>query len=151
MTETACREGLWGDLKVLHFTQDGTTYGQDNVLPFSPELYSRVGRVEAPSTSYPPLVVLPGFGNQSSDYTEPLAPGGECLSASLRSRGFRPFVVGVSRKDWFRIARGLLTIGFWRAANTTNPGYTWWVLLAAAPALVCLVAPLSLCADPPVP
>ena len=33
----------------------------------------------------------------------------------------------VSRRDWLRVARGLLAPGFWRAQLTTHPGYSWYL------------------------
>lgn len=36
-------------------------------------------------------------------------------------------VVEVERKDWFKVARNLLTLGFWKSSLTTDPGYTWYL------------------------
>lgn len=51
-----------------------------------------------------------------------------------QARGFRVFTVPLARTDWLRVARGLLTLGFWRGSLTTHPGYTWWVAPGSNPA-----------------
>ena len=45
----------------------------------------------------------------------------------LQARGFRVFVVDLERKDWFKVARALLTFGFWSSSLTTDPGYSWYL------------------------
>lgn len=37
-------------------------------------------------------------------------------------RGFRPYVLPVERKDWFKVGRALLTAAYWRGSCTTEPG-----------------------------
>jgi hypothetical protein len=66
----------------------------------------------------PPLLILPGFGNDASDYT---TGEGSCATA-LRSRGFDVHVLPVQRSDWFGVARGLLTPAFYRGTCTTDEG-----------------------------
>eukprot|EP00798_Chlamydomonas_sp_ICE-L_P011878 gene11878-14984_t len=63
-------------------------------------------RVQAAPNS-PPIVVLPGFGNCTADYVAPF--------------------VELERKDWFKVARALLTVKFWSSALTTSPGYKWYL------------------------
>ena len=43
----------------------------------------------------------------------------------FQARGFSAHVVQVDRKDWFRVARSLLTLRFWSSSLDTAPGYTW--------------------------
>ncbi|GLC46697.1 hypothetical protein PLESTB_001353700 [Pleodorina starrii] len=88
-------------------------------------------QVSAPPGS-PPIVILPGFGNASIDYTEPFGSKEAAIATRLAVRGWQPFVVPVERKDWFGVARGLLTRGFWRGSLTTHPGYTWYLERVAA-------------------
>jgi hypothetical protein len=33
----------------------------------------------------------------------------------------------LERKDWIKVARNLLTLGFWKSTLTTDPGYTWYL------------------------
>ncbi len=33
----------------------------------------------------------------------------------------------LERKDWFKVARNLLTLGFWSSSLTTSPGYSWYL------------------------
>lgn len=37
------------------------------------------------------------------------------------------YVLPLERRDWFNVARGIFTLGFWRSALTTDPGYTWYL------------------------
>lgn len=113
----------------------------------------------------PPIVILPGFGNCSEDYTAPFGNEEAAVAAALRvsfgcvcpsvgicaprsglhlapfstllllpapcslltmqRRGFSVYVVPVLRKDWFKVARALLTRAFWTSSCTTHPGYSW--------------------------
>lgn len=73
----------------------------------------------------PPIVVLPGFGNNSGDYIAPFGDADGSLSSQLSSRGWRVYVVPLERGDWFNVARSLLTLRFWSSTLTTHPGYTW--------------------------
>ena len=43
----------------------------------------------------------------------------------MQRRGFRVYVVPVLRKEWFKVARALLTRAFWTSSCTTHPGYSW--------------------------
>ncbi|KAG2487577.1 hypothetical protein HYH03_013856 [Edaphochlamys debaryana] len=88
-------------------------------------------RVEAPPGA-PPIVILPGFGNASTDYTQPFGNEEAAIATRLAVRGWRPFVVPVERKEWFGVAKALLTLRFWRGQLTTDPGYTWYLEKVAA-------------------
>jgi hypothetical protein len=50
----------------------------------------------------------------------------------LQARGFQPYVLPLERKDWFNVARNLLTLGFWSGSLTTSPGYSWYLDRLAA-------------------
>jgi hypothetical protein len=42
-------------------------------------------------------------------------------------RGFRPYVLQVERKDWFKVAKALFTRAYWSNSCTTHPGYSWYL------------------------
>ncbi|EFJ43502.1 hypothetical protein VOLCADRAFT_121439 [Volvox carteri f. nagariensis] len=90
-----------------------------------------IRQVDAPPGS-PPIVILPGFGNASTDYTEPFGNKEAALATRLAVRGWQSFVIPVERKDWFRVARAVLTRRFWQGTLTTHPGYTWYLERVAA-------------------
>eukprot|EP00198_Chlamydomonas_reinhardtii_P000657 XP_001689992.1 predicted protein [Chlamydomonas reinhardtii] len=87
---------------------------------------STVPRVDAPADA-PPVVILPGFGNATTDYTAPFGNEEAAIATRLAVRGWRPFVVPVERKDWFKVARAIFTRKFWSSQLTTEPGYTWYL------------------------
>lgn len=79
-----------------------------------------------------PVVICPGFGNDKIDYYEPLQqPRDVGLVACLERRGFDPnliFCLPVERKDWFRVAGGLLDLNFYtNQALPTGGGYGWYL------------------------
>ena len=63
----------------------------------------------------PPIVILPGFGNDAVDYTNPLNSGEErSLVACLRKRGYESIhVVPIKRISWLNIAKGLFKREFY--------------------------------------
>jgi pimeloyl-ACP methyl ester carboxylesterase len=73
------------------------------------------------------VVILPGFGNCSSDYLAPFGNVDAALATRLRARGHRCSVVDVQRKDWFKVGRMLLTRGYWNASCSTKEGYNWYL------------------------
>lgn len=108
----------------------------------------------------PPIVLLPGFGNCTEDYTAPFGDEEASIAAALQvsccggrlaqncagggglagvtsahlahpplaqpqRRGFSVYVLPLTRKDWFKVARALLTPAFYTASSTTHPGYSW--------------------------
>ncbi|PSC68465.1 GPI inositol-deacylase PGAP1-like isoform B [Micractinium conductrix] len=99
---------------------DGWEAGVRRVQPLNAD------RVEAPQGT-PPIVLLPGFGNCTADYTAPFGDEEASVAAALQRRGFRCYVLPVERKDWFKVARALLTLAYWRGASTTHPGYSWYL------------------------
>jgi len=79
-----------------------------------------------------PVVICPGFGNDQIDYDRPLQQPREAgMIAALERRGFPPdniFVVPVQRKDWLRVAGGLLDWKFYtNEAVPTGGGYGWYI------------------------
>lgn len=90
-----------------------------------------VRRAVAPANALP-IVILPGFGNATTDYTAPFGNAEAALATHLEARGWRVFVLPVERKDWLGVTRGLLTLGYWSSSLTTHPGYTWYLERAAA-------------------
>jgi len=79
-----------------------------------------------------PVVICPGFGNDSIDYEAPLGQSREIgLVSALERRGFSPNlvqIVPVRRVDWARVAGGLLDPSFYRGeALPTGKGYGWYV------------------------
>lgn len=75
----------------------------------------------------PPIVILPGFGNDSGDYLAPFGNVDASMAAALRARGWDVHVVELERKDWAKILRAVFSIGFWTGKSTTEPGYTWYL------------------------
>uniref|UniRef100_A0A7S3QUW5 Uncharacterized protein n=1 Tax=Dunaliella tertiolecta TaxID=3047 RepID=A0A7S3QUW5_DUNTE len=100
----------------------GVEFNADGIVSYTPP---NLPRVEAPA-QVRPIVILPGFGNNSNDYIAPFGKQ-DSLVNSLKARGFPVYVVQVNRKDWFRVARALFTIRFWSSTLTTKPGYTWYL------------------------
>ena len=50
------------------------------------------------------------------------------LVAALRRRGFQSYIVPVERKDWFKVAKMLLSRGFWTGrCDGVGPGYSWYL------------------------
>jgi hypothetical protein len=64
--------------------------------------FFKAGRSGRPQ---PPIVILPGFGNDAVDYINPLNLGEEYgFKAALERRGFRVQVVDVKRSDWLKVS-----------------------------------------------
>eukprot|EP00891_Asterochloris_glomerata_P000711 jgi/Astpho2/711/e_gw1.00015.21.1_t len=74
-----------------------------------------------------PLVLCPGFGNCSTDYVSPFGAEGAGIVAALEARGFRVFVPDLQRKEWFAVARSLLSWDTWRGRSTVEQGYRWYL------------------------
>lgn len=82
-----------------------------------------------------PVVICPGFGNDSIDYDTPLEQSAEVgLKSVLARRGFeydQIYTVPVKRGDWIKVAGGLLDIPDFYTGNAkpTGRGYGWYVEL----------------------
>jgi hypothetical protein len=77
------------------------------------------------------LLILPGFGNESSDYFLNNAPQGS-LVASLKKRGWKDDqinVLPIKRSDWLQVfLNGALDLQFWLAtAPPTRPAFSWYL------------------------
>lgn len=73
------------------------------------------------------LLILPGFGNDSVDYTME-----NSLVSSLQEQGWEPeqiAVLPVARADWLQVfSRGALDWKFWAAeAPPTRPAFSWYL------------------------
>lgn len=85
------------------------------------------------SVAFCPVVICPGFGNDSIDYDTPLDQPSEVgLKSVLARRGFDPsqiYTVPVQRKDWIRVAGGLLDVPdfYLGTAKPTGFGYGWYL------------------------
>ncbi|XP_042507594.1 uncharacterized protein LOC122083770 [Macadamia integrifolia] len=67
-----------------------------------------------------PAVILPGLGNNSSDYDK--------LALTLKGYGVPSVVAKVSRIDWFRNAAGLVDPNYWRGTLRPRPVLDWYLL-----------------------
>lgn len=47
--------------------------------------------------------------------------------STLQHRGFRVHVAELQRRDWFQVARALLTREYWANTSTVDPAYTWYL------------------------
>ena len=65
------------------------------------------------------LVVLPGLGNQSSDYDD--------LCAALAQRGHVARTASVARIDWARNAAGLTDPAYWAGTLNPRPTVDWYL------------------------
>ena len=82
--------------------------------------------------AYCPVVICPGFGNDSIDYKEPLnQPSSIGFISVLSRRGFdtdQIYTVPIKRSDWIKVAGGLLEIDFYRNnAKPDGKGYGWYI------------------------
>lgn len=73
------------------------------------------------------LLILPGFGNASTDYTME-----KSLVSSLQAKGWKPeqiSVLPVERADWLQVfLRGALDLKFWAAdAPPTRKAFSWYL------------------------
>lgn len=75
------------------------------------------------------VLILPGFGNDSSDYVLSKAPQGSLLQ-SLKNRGWEDIeILPVKRSDWLNVfLRGALDWQFWAGiAPATRPAFSWYL------------------------
>ncbi|KAF8380849.1 hypothetical protein HHK36_028344 [Tetracentron sinense] len=73
----------------------------------------------APQHNYRPAVILPGLGNNSSDYHK--------LEVTLKEKGVPTVVAKVSRIDWLRNAAGLVDPNYWRGTLRPRPVLDWYL------------------------
>ncbi|KAL5724545.1 hypothetical protein ACHQM5_007789 [Ranunculus cassubicifolius] len=75
----------------------------------------------ANSNSSPrPAVILPGLGNNSSDYKK-------LQFTLLKQHGITTVVPTISRADWLRNAAGLADPNYWRGTLTPLPILDWYL------------------------
>ena len=78
----------------------------------------------------PTFVVLPGFGNDKVDYSEPLGLDEACgLVAALERRGLAVEVVDVARGDWLQVlTKGIFDGDFFisQTAAADSPAFSWY-------------------------
>lgn len=73
----------------------------------------------------PPIVILPGFGNDQLDY---LIPEETSFKAALTRRGAEVSVVPINRPDWLNVARGLSDFAFFTgSAQPEGPAFSWYI------------------------
>jgi pimeloyl-ACP methyl ester carboxylesterase len=66
--------------------------------------------------SRPRFLILPGFGNDAIDYSNPLNRGtGFGFVNSLTSRGFEVDVVPIKRVQWLNILSAVASVDFWKS------------------------------------
>jgi len=65
------------------------------------------------------VVILPGLGNASTDYS--------ALSADLEDCGYAVETAVVRRVDWLRNAAGLLDGNYWRGTLNPRPTVDWYL------------------------
>ncbi|KAK9821764.1 hypothetical protein WJX81_006068 [Elliptochloris bilobata] len=85
-----------------------------------------LGKVVAPPEA-PPVVILPGFGNDTGDYECPFGDKDAAIATALRNRGWRVFVVPLERRDWLNVGRSVLSRDYWTSNCTCDPGYRWYL------------------------
>ncbi|BBN19771.1 hypothetical protein MPTK1_8g13500 [Marchantia polymorpha subsp. ruderalis] len=88
----------------------------------------RAADAETPETVEPnarttkqcrPCVILPGLGNNTSDYN--------ALVSDLEARNVSATVVQVARADWLRNASGLLDGNYWKGTLSPRPVLNWYL------------------------
>ena len=105
----------------------------NNRAIFSLLVLLAVGAIIPTTRAFCPVVICPGFGNDSVDYDTPLDQPPEVgLKSVLARRGFdesQIYTVPVKRSDWIRVAGGLLDVPdfYLGTAKPTGFGYGWYV------------------------
>ena len=100
--------------------------------PPTPARSALASRLSSSSSSAPPeIVLLPGFGNDRSDYEDADYPGCSML-ATLERRGFSVAVLNVRTSDWLKVfTRGVFSLPFWLGTATAeNAAYEWYISAA---------------------
>lgn len=74
-----------------------------------------------------PIVILPGFGNNATDYIAPFGDPDRALTTHLERRGYNCRVLDIRRRDWFKVGRMMLSKAYWEGKATTKEGYHWYI------------------------
>ncbi|GFZ02686.1 alpha/beta-Hydrolases superfamily protein [Actinidia rufa] len=86
---------------------------------FATSLQDNFSSSQLTTTNYRPAVILPGLGNNKSDY--------EKLEVTLKGYGVPTVVAKVSRIDWLRNAAGLADPNYWRGTLRPRPVLDWYL------------------------
>jgi len=101
--------------------------------PSSSSFSTTAGSSRTTNLSRIPIVICPGFGNDSSDYINPLNRGTTYgFINALTKRGFNPNLittVPIKRYDWVRVACGIFDIPhfYTGTCKPTGLGYGWYI------------------------
>jgi hypothetical protein len=101
--------------------------------PSSSSFSTTAGSSRTTNLSRIPIVICPGFGNDSSDYINPLNRGTTYgFITALTKRGFNPNLittVPIKRYDWVRVACGIFDIPhfYTGTCKPTGLGYGWYI------------------------
>lgn len=117
---------------VLSTSSSGGGGGVAQAFSFNPLSATSPNAATAapPTPIQTPVVICPGFGNDSIDYLAPLSQPRETgFVSALERRGFETIsTVPVKRSDWVKVAGGLLDLGFYtNTALPTGRGYGWYI------------------------
>jgi pimeloyl-ACP methyl ester carboxylesterase len=93
-------------------------------VPFSP---NNQPKAQAHPHKQPPILILPGFGNNSIDYTCPFGDEDRALATALKSRGFRVYCLPLERLDWIKVGKMIFSLDFWKTKCTVQQGYNWYL------------------------
>ncbi|KAL3699142.1 hypothetical protein R1sor_017164 [Riccia sorocarpa] len=109
VSRLTCKVGRYGGRPVSAASVDAGQVETTDALESSKKI-SKVCR---------PCVILPGLGNNTTDY--------DALVADLESRGVSATVVRVARVDWLRNAAGLLDGNYWKGTLSPRPVLNWYL------------------------
>ena len=136
----AATTATWEDLYIIPSSFDDDDHGDEE--GGEQEGGSSAATTTATTTTRPPrvlawpnagpIVILPGFGNDTEDYESPFGDARRGLAPRLRRRGFVVETVRLRRRDWLRVARALGSPAYWRGQADVAPGYYWYLLRVAA-------------------
>ncbi|XP_058225129.1 uncharacterized protein LOC131334223 [Rhododendron vialii] len=96
--------------KALSCRCSATSQQQEGVIASSSQLTS---------LNYRPSVILPGLGNNTSDYDK--------LKLTLNGYGVPTVIAKVSRIDWLRNAAGLVDPNYWQGTLRPRPVLDWYL------------------------
>ncbi|KAJ7950643.1 GPI inositol-deacylase PGAP1-like protein [Quillaja saponaria] len=89
-------------------------------FPLKHHCSSSLSQASPSSSNHRPAIILPGLGNNSSDYQK--------LEQTLKEKYGIPTVVAkVSRFDWLRNAAGLVDPNYWRGTLQPRPVLDWYL------------------------
>ena len=106
---------LFGHKFIEHSYHSQVGYRSNNINTFLVG-DSHDSDLSTDATMYP-FVILPGFGNDATDYSNPLGMGSEIsIQQNLLNCGIKSVeIVPIVRNDWLKIISGVFTIDFWKS------------------------------------